>query len=633
MEITRINFKEQLPSIYQAIEESDFLAIDGEFSGISDGPSVSTLTNGFDTPEERYQKLKKHSMDFLLFQFGLCTFKYEKTQSKYIIKSFNFYVFPKPFNRNSPDKKFVCQSSSIDFLANQGFDFNKVFRKGIPYLNQEEERQLREQYEERRSQANGASAVTYISPNAPKTPVSIPDEQKGFVDKTVEHVEAFLKDEERKTLDLEPCTSYQRKLIYQTLNWKYPRGTHLETVESEKKERYIVISKVDEEERRKKEQEKQAKEQEELNDAVGFSRIIHAISTSGKLVVGHNMLLDVMHTIHQFFCQLPDELNEFKEVTSSVFPRVLDTKLMATTQPFKEIIYNTSLAELEKRLKEAPFKPPKVDSAEGFPSYNTSSEQLHEAGYDAYITGLCFVSMANYLGSFLSPPKGHISAKSNLISPFFNKLFLMRVMDIPYLNLEGPDLLPKRDNVLHVTFPKEWKTSDLYQLFSAFGNIQVSWIDDTSAFVSLSKPDQVQIAVNTSKYAESYRIQTYAEYFEKKNQDSHAKRKWTEDGWKDLERKRLKTHYTPYIPQNPRDLYTNSFATSLVARRSMSPIQEEAVSEDVGDQGQEGEGSANPGASEAKKKTKSRKRQKLETDPAELGNHGSTVLFEVPETW
>lgn len=29
------------------------------FQGISDGPSVSALTNGFDTPEERYQKLKK----------------------------------------------------------------------------------------------------------------------------------------------------------------------------------------------------------------------------------------------------------------------------------------------------------------------------------------------------------------------------------------------------------------------------------------------------------------------------------------------------------------------------------------------------------------------------------------------
>lgn len=33
---------------------------------------------------------------------------------------------------------------------------------------------------------------------------------------------------------------------------------------------------------------------------------------------------------------------------------------------------------------------------------------------------------------------------------------------------------PKRDHVLHVTFPKEWKTSDLYQLFSAFGKWRTS---------------------------------------------------------------------------------------------------------------------------------------------------------------
>ncbi|KAE8579783.1 hypothetical protein XENTR_v10024181 [Xenopus tropicalis] len=632
MEMTRSNFKDNLPKVYKAIEEADFLAIDGEFSGISDGPSVSTLTNGFDTPEERYTKLKKHSMEFLLFQFGLCTFNYDNTEAKYFMKSFNFYIFPKPFNRNSPDKKFVCQSSSIDFLANQGFDFNKVFRNGIPYLNQEEEKQLRDQYEERRSQSNGASAMSYVSPNASKTPVSIPDEQKGFIDKVVERVEDFLKNEQ-KSMDVEPCTGYQRKLIYQTLNWKYPRGIHVETLESEKKERYIVISKVDEEERKRMEQQKQAKEREELDDAVGFSRIIQAISSSGKLVVGHNMLLDIMHTIHQFFCQLPDELNEFKEVTNCVFPRVLDTKLMASTNPFKEIIYNTSLAELEKRLKEAPFKPPKVDSAEGFPSYNTASEQLHEAGYDAYITGLCFISMANYLGSFLSPPKGYVSSRSKIIRPFFNKLFLMRIMDIPYLNLEGPDLQPKRDNVLHVAFPKEWKTSDLYQLFSAFGNIQVSWIDDTSAFVSLSHPDQVQIAVNTSKYAESYRIQTYAEYVEKKNEENQTKRKWAEDGWKDLERKRLKTQYNSYIPQTP-VFYGNCFvAPSYAVKRSMSPIQEETASENTEEVRAQEDDPSNPGATEQGKKPKNHKRQKTDSTPPETSDSGSSVLFEVPDTW
>ncbi|KAF0876634.1 PARN ribonuclease, partial [Crocuta crocuta] len=589
--------------------------------GISDGPSVTALTNGFDTPEERYQKLKKHSMDFLLFQFGLCTFKYDYTDSKYITKSFNFYVFPKPFNRASPDVKFVCQSSSIDFLASQGFDFNKVFRNGIPYLNQEEERQLREQYDEKRLQSDGSGALAYVSPNASKCPVTIPEDQKKFIDQVVEKIEDLLQSEENKNLDLEPCTGFQRKLIYQTLSWKYPKGIHVETLETEKKERYIVISKVDEEERKRREQQKHAKEQEELNDAVGFSRVIHAIANSGKLVIGHNMLLDVMHTVHQFYCPLPADLNEFKEMTTCVFPRLLDTKLMASTQPFKDIINNTSLAELEKRLKETPFNPPKVESAEGFPSYDTAAEQLHEAGYDAYITGLCFIAMANYLGSFLSPPKIHVSARSKLIEPFFNKLFLMRVMDIPYLNLEGPDLQPKRDHVLHVTFPKEWKTSDLYQLFSAFGNIQISWIDDTSAFVSLSQPEQVQIAVNTSKYAESYRIQTYADYVGKKQEEKQIKRKWTEDSWKEVERKRLNTQCIPYTLQNHYH-HTNSLtATSTVGKRHLSPSPTEAdlearMSGEISDTELEQTESCAESLSEGRKKAKKLKRMKKDLLPA-----------------
>uniref|UniRef100_A0A6Q2WY96 Poly(A)-specific ribonuclease PARN n=1 Tax=Esox lucius TaxID=8010 RepID=A0A6Q2WY96_ESOLU len=507
MEVTRQNFKDSLTTVYSAIEEADFLAIDGEFSGISDGPNVSALTNGLDTPEERYMKLKKHSMDFLLFQFGLCTFTYDEAASEYVIKTFNFYIFPKPFNRTSPDIKFICQSSSIDFLASQGFDFNKVFRHGIPYLNQEEEVQLREQYEERRNQSNGSGTTSYISPNANKGLGGVPEEHRDYIKRVM-----------------------------------FPKGLHVETLETDKKERYIQISKVDDEERKRRERQKQEREQ-------------------GKLVVGHNMLLDVMHTIHQFYCVLVCSI-----LTDLLLCRLLDTKLMATTQPFKELINNTSLAELQKQLKESPFKPPKVVTAGGFPSYDTAQEQLHEAGYDAYITGLCFISMANYLGTFLTPPKGHIPARSKLIEPFFNKLFLMRIIDIPYLNISGPDLQPKRDHVLYVTFPKEWKTSDLYQLFSAFGNIQVSWIDDTSAFVCLSQTDQVQIAMNTSRYAESYRIQTYAEYLQgrrhvRENQ-AQGSQAWGEDGW-------VKPHYAP-VPGTAAGDYRSSSG-----KRSISPIQEE----------------------------------------------------------
>ena len=34
--------------------------------------------------------------------------------------------------------------------------------------------------------------------------------------------------------------------------------------------------------------------------------------------------------------------------------------------------------------------------------YTTSSDKYHEAAYDAYVTGLCFISMANYLGNYIT---------------------------------------------------------------------------------------------------------------------------------------------------------------------------------------------------------------------------------------
>ncbi|KAJ1067597.1 hypothetical protein K5549_010715 [Capra hircus] len=63
-------------------------------------------------------------------------------------------------------------------------------------------------------------------------------------------------------------------------------------------------------------------------------------------------------------------------------------------------------------------------------------------------------------------------------------------------------------------------------------------------------PDKFGKAVNTSKYAESYRIQTYADYVGKKREEKQMKRKWTEDSWKEVEPKRLNTQCVSYGLQN-----------------------------------------------------------------------------------
>ena len=52
--------------------------------------------------------------------------------------------------------------------------------------------------------------------------------------------------------------------------------------------------------------------QDDVEDAAGFSKVIDLISSTGKPVVGHNIMLDVMHVLHQFSCQLPEVTTIFQ---------------------------------------------------------------------------------------------------------------------------------------------------------------------------------------------------------------------------------------------------------------------------------------------------------------------------------
>ena len=513
MEILRTSFHESLSTISEAINSASFLAIDAEFSGLNVKWGVE---NSFDTPQERYSKLKDGSKDFIIIQFGLCTFTWDIKQELYIAKPFNFYIFPKVWNRQCPDVRFLCQSSSIDFLTEHKFDFNKLFYEGISYLRPYDEQKLRDHFIARNTQDSFTSpdSTTEASGgSSQKTLKSVPPEQRAFVEKACDSIEEMLKDPEGKVTQFPPCNGYVRKLIYQTAKQRFKAGIHMEAATNEKKERFIVVTKVNEDEKKKLEDEKQAKEQELIENAVGFSQVVKMISQSGKVVVGHNMFLDLIHTTDQFLCPLPEYFEDFKATISAVFPRLVDTKVMANTQPFRDLIPTSVLADLVKNVSKKPFQKASVRFDEEFSRYGENDEKSHEAGYDAYITGLAFISMTNYLGSFQEPPKVNVPPDSSLVVPFINKIFVMRMEDIPYLNLAGPDLSPSRDHVFYLTFPSDWKQSDILDLFNNFGFVYISWINSTSAFVSLARRDNANKVLDVLDYeGECYTIVSYAEH-------------------------------------------------------------------------------------------------------------------------
>lgn len=85
---------------------------------------ISFSPSLFDTSNERYDKLRRSVQHFIIMQIGICTFRFVQDKNKYEASRYTFYIFPKSFA--SVDNKFMCQASSLEFLCQHDFDFNKV---------------------------------------------------------------------------------------------------------------------------------------------------------------------------------------------------------------------------------------------------------------------------------------------------------------------------------------------------------------------------------------------------------------------------------------------------------------------------------------------------------------------------
>ncbi|XP_056647832.1 poly(A)-specific ribonuclease PARN-like [Diorhabda sublineata] len=502
MEVTNSNFDSLLPEIENAINHSLFISIDCELSGLT----VVRNINTFDSPKEYYEKMRNNCKDFLVMQYGISIFRYDESEHNFKQRTYNFFIFRRPVNKNVPDQRFLCQSSSIDFLIGNGFDFNKLFKEGISYLTEEEA----ERYKANVDQAYQKALELIESKQSDEghDSIQISDNSVQFVEDIKSKIDNFLESGD-KELQLPKCNAYFRKLIYQTQRELYSDRISLETRQIEN-DRILFVTKLktaeEEAELAKKKYDERLREIENFR---GFTKVMKFIIKSGKLVVGHNACLDFFHTIDKFLIELPVFYEDFKEISHSLFSRVLDTKYMSSREPFRDLIQSTVLKQLFDTLSEKPFGLPEVVVEEPGRGYDVNDNKEHEAGYDAYITGLCFLGMWKHLGLLNNRSDQKTFHSMDLLEPFMNKLFLMTLTDNQYINLAGEDMAVSKDHVFYLKFPEDWKLNNIQQLFSPFGNIFVSWLDDTSAYIGLYKKDQAKICYKTLKGGTGYTIQTF----------------------------------------------------------------------------------------------------------------------------
>lgn len=78
----------------------------------------------FDTPAERYEKLRVAIEPLIAIQFGITTFQKVKNKNEYEAKAYTFYLLPKSIP--GKNRCFMWQVLAIEFLSSYDFDFNKV---------------------------------------------------------------------------------------------------------------------------------------------------------------------------------------------------------------------------------------------------------------------------------------------------------------------------------------------------------------------------------------------------------------------------------------------------------------------------------------------------------------------------
>ncbi|KAI7902881.1 ribonuclease H-like domain-containing protein [Cokeromyces recurvatus] len=396
MEISRQQFIQKLPTIEKAISECDFLAVDTELSGLHRPPTSIRLYS----MEDRYKEYKEATERFLIIQFGLCTFTWDEPTGRYIAKPFNFYIFPTSMTGQvTTNRLFMTQAQAFDFLTKQSFDFNKWVYQGIPYLTIEEEKEF------------VSEASKKLNENIPDIPI---DEQElKFVEEAREKIQEWIKTWNGKPVETTTKTvkaedidgvnittknAYQRRLLYQEVR----KFDGLTAIGLQGFIRVVRLSKKQQEDRLK---EKKEKFEKDCEIAIGFRKVIDMISKSRKLVIGHNMLLDICHIIGQFVQPLPDTLLEFKTLAHKLFPKMIDTKYICISMPEFQSIFGTGTALETVRFEtsKSMFKNPHIDMHPAFPRYLT--DMAHEAGCDAYMTGFVFLKLVSFLDKSRHPDK------------------------------------------------------------------------------------------------------------------------------------------------------------------------------------------------------------------------------------
>lgn len=270
--------------------------------------------------------------------------------------------------------------------------------------------------------------------------------------------------------------------------------------------------------------------EDELDHAIGFSKVIDAISKSKKPVIGHNALLDFVYVFNQFYKPLPDTLAEFKSELTKLFPVIYDTKHVTLRSPLAENMKSTSLSALFEFVRENVKPGPEslLSPDERFEGYRAALKAeadgdqnllCHEAGFDAFMTAVCFLGLLAHdnKGDLVATDKAQTAAELDArlkeMEAFQNQINLM-ISDERFLDLSNLAQTIDRSRVYRVQTTSTKRKIHQVRMEDVFRSSKIHRVvreNEQEAFVVLDEPVNPKVSDESGKKM-GVAVTTYDEF-------------------------------------------------------------------------------------------------------------------------
>ncbi|KAF2105920.1 ribonuclease H-like domain-containing protein [Lophiotrema nucula] len=451
MDVDATSFPSQLLGMLTHISEAEFVSFDLELSGIATRMAGAPRARERQTLEGRYLEVKQAAERYQILQVGITTVKFDYVTNKYVLRPYNVNLSPLVGERLDIERDITFQAGAVEFLLKNGFQMDLPFTKGVQYLSRYEADRAKEMAYNRLDKKNVVEDL------------QLREEDVDSLDFVRRVREAIIKWKSGEGpyelcittftgLEVQPSipaiSRFEKRLVHQLVRAEFselvsiPRPDMIRIIHYDEERERVNTRKIKDRVKRQIATQSgfrwviEALAQGDLHaidplyfardingmiiavDAEGmrskFGRTTERIKSRQPVLVGHNMFTDLVYLYQSFIGPLPATLQEFQREIHELFPKIVDTKYLATYGG-GDLNASPTLQEIAESLNTQPL--PEIVTDANHDKYH-DTEAHHEAGYDSLLTATIMLRLSAKLkvatqkARAIQPKESHDSFQS-----------------------------------------------------------------------------------------------------------------------------------------------------------------------------------------------------------------------------